>query len=148
MSTMESVHILLAEDNKADVRLIRIALEGQNGPPVKISVVSDGAAAINFVRQAGFQTVADLPDLVVLDLNLPKYSGPEILKAIRESEYMSQLPVIMFSSAPEDLIRDKVHEFEVEADQYFTKPSELKGFLALVKQFPRYALSREAHFTT
>ena len=119
--------VLLVEDNPVDVRLIRFALREEKLWETETMVANDGERAIDFLLQNGNANV----DLVILDLNLPKRDGTEVLQVIRSTHEISKLPVIVLSSSPEDVIKAKVRNANVEANCYFTKPVGAKEFLDL-----------------
>ena len=117
------------EDNPVDVRLIRFALREEKSWQTETTVANDGEKAIDYLlHQHGTQ--GDF-DLVILDLNLPKRDGTEVLQVIRSREELSSLPVIVLSSSPEDVSKAKVRNANVEANCYFTKPVGAKEFLDL-----------------
>ncbi len=121
--------ILLVEDNLADVELIREALS-EIASPARLSVVRDGAEAVAFLRREGSYTHAPRPDLILLDLNLPKKNGIEVLKVIRGDETLRGIPAIILttSEAESDIIRS----YATGATCYITKPPDLDGFFAMV----------------
>ena len=130
MAQVESAgptRVLLVEDNPVDVRLIRFALREEKLWETETMVANDGERAIDFLLQNGNSNV----DLVILDLNLPKRDGTEVLQVIRSTHELSKLPVIVLSSSPEDVIKAKVRNANVEANCYFTKPVGAKEFLDL-----------------
>ncbi len=130
MAQLESAgptRVLLVEDNPVDVRLIRFALREEKLWETETMVANDGERAIDFLLQNGLSNV----DLVILDLNLPKRDGTEVLQVIRSTHELSKLPVIVLSSSPEDVIKAKVRNANVEANCYFTKPVGAKEFLDL-----------------
>ncbi len=129
-----SVEVLVVEDNPGDARIVRYALAEADAWPVKMTVAEDGEKAIHYLQGKGAYASALPPDLVILDLNLPKYSGTEVLKVIRESEALRRTRVFILSSSPEDVIRNTVHTAHVEADGYFTKPPDLDEFIGLGKK--------------
>src|SRR5580704_5434454 len=104
----EPTQILIAEDNAADVRLIRIALEEASGWQPVITVARDGDQAISMLHEMN-------PDLVILDYNLPKRSGTHVLKAIRENNRLKTTSVVVLSSSPEYFLREKMRDAHVEA---------------------------------
>ena len=122
--------IFLAEDNPADVYLLRIAFEETDRKNVELIVVHDGEEALEYVTN--FQRYAqggDKPDLFVLDLNLPKADGSDILKRIRESELFRDVPVVVLTSS--DSPRDRELAARLGATDYLTKPTDLSRFLDL-----------------
>jgi CheY-like chemotaxis protein len=120
--------ILLCEDNAADVFLIRHAL-ADAGIETELTVLDDGAAALAFVRKHEAGLNGEVPDLAILDLNLPKHTGLEILQAMRAGTAFSGMPVMVLSSssAPRDL--ERLNEFRV--DRYITKPADLDEFMKI-----------------
>jgi CheY-like chemotaxis protein len=120
--------ILVAEDNPADVYLLREAfsLEGHG---VELMVVTDGEQALDFVQNQGSFSNAPLPDLVVLDLNLPKSDGSDVLRSIRQKEAYNHVPVVVLTSS--DSPRDRKTIEALGASSFITKPSDLDSFLAL-----------------
>ena len=120
--------ILIAEDNPADVYLLReaLSLEKQD---VELVVVSDGEEAIQYVQGQGRFRGAAIPDLVVLDLNLPKSDGNDILRCIRETSSYEGVPVVVLTSS--DSPRDRSAIAALGADSFITKPSDLDAFLSL-----------------
>ena len=121
--------VLLVEDNPVDVRLIRFALREEKSWQTETTVANDGEKAIDYLLHQHEQQ-GDF-DLVILDLNLPKRDGTEVLQVIRSTEELSGLPVIVLSSSPEDVSKAKVRNANVEANCYFTKPVGAKEFLDL-----------------
>ena len=120
--------ILLAEDSSADVGIVRIALRDQNLDHV-LHVARDGEEAISFIEKAGNDAKIPGPDLLLLDMHLPKYDGEAVLKRLRSTERYAQIPVIVMTSsdAPQDRDRAKKHA----AIFYFRKSSRLEEFIQL-----------------
>jgi chemotaxis family two-component system response regulator Rcp1 len=123
----QPVVIFLAEDNPADAGLVRRALE-EHGVEGELIVISDGEKAIEFI-QAVEAEAALCPDLAIVDLNLPKKPGREVLQRIRLSERCRHMPVIILSSS--DAERDKADAMRFGASRYIRKPSKLDEFLSL-----------------
>ena len=120
--------ILLAEDNPADVYLLREAL-GLEAKGIEILVVSDGEQALEYVSRQGQYQNAVIPDLVVLDLNLPKSDGSDVLRRIRETTDYAEVPVVVLTSS--DSPRDRKIIEALGASSFITKPSDLDAFLSL-----------------
>src|SRR5690242_13485794 len=118
--------ILLAEDSAADVGIVRIALRNLDHV---LHVARDGEEAISFIEKADSDRKAPGPDLLLLDMHLPKYNGEEILKRLRSTERYAQIPVVVMTSsdAPADHDRAQKHA----ALYYFRKPSRLDEFIQL-----------------
>lgn len=125
------VHVLVVEDNEVDAKLVRLSLLGVSAWDVDFERVGDGEEAVRYLRHQGLYASKVHPDLVVLDLNLPKLDGTEVLRTIRRDPELRNLKVIVLSSSPMDVIEEKVRDSEVQPDCYFTKPLGLDEFLAL-----------------
>ncbi len=124
--TQEKLTVLLAEDNPGDVFLIRRALDGQKFL-YELLLAKDGEEAIGYVRQAaaGKQKI----DLVLLDLNLPKHDGAEVLTRLRSDSRLAKLPVILLTSS--DSPQDRERCLALGANRYFQKPSNLAAFMQI-----------------
>jgi two-component system response regulator len=120
--------ILVIEDNPGDVELIRMALESA-GVDCDLQVIDEGEGAMAYVQQPGKGVGQPVPDLVVLDLNLPKHSGLEILEAIRGNQAYASVPVTVLSSSSSRRDRAKIEDFKVA--MYITKPPDLEEFLKI-----------------
>lgn len=118
--------ILLAEDNPADVYLIREALK-EHGIDSPVHVVWDGKEVLQFIEEAS--SAAHRLGLIILDLNLPRHDGIEVLQRLRETEGLSQVPVVVLTSS--DSPRDRVVASEFGATCYLRKPFSLEQFLSL-----------------
>jgi two-component system, chemotaxis family, response regulator Rcp1 len=124
------VRILLVEDSPSDVAMTRAALrEGRIAND--LHSVSDGVAAMAFLRRVGQYADAPQPDLVILDLNLPRMDGREVLEQIKADDHLKIIPVVVLttSSAEEDVLRS----YRLQANSYVTKPVGLEPFLAAVR---------------
>jgi CheY-like chemotaxis protein len=122
----ELFRILLVEDNAGDVYLFQKALE-QAQLLFELITIRDGARALALVRREGNYANSLAPDLAVLDLNLPKNGGLQVLRAIRESRDLAKVPVVVVSSSasPEDLAKTQI----LGVERYITKPPDLDAFL-------------------
>ena len=125
------VKILVVEDNPADARMIDYALREESTWQTEMVVAEDGDQAIQYLTQQNSFGQTTKPDLVILDLNLPKRDGTEVLQIIRTTEGLERLPVIILSSSPEDVSEHVVQRANLEADCYLTKPADAMAFLAL-----------------
>jgi CheY-like chemotaxis protein len=128
--------ILVAEDNPADVYLLKEAFSLQ-GAEVDIVVVGDGEQALEYVQKHGSTSDAPIPDLIVLDLNLPKSDGSDVLRCIRESREYAGVPVVVLTSS--DSPRDRKTIESLGASCFITKPSDLDAFLALGRTLMSFA---------
>lgn len=120
--------ILLAEDSAADVGIVRIALRDQGIDHV-LHIARDGEEAISFIEKADNDRKAPGPDLLLLDMHLPKYNGEEILKYLRSTERYAQIPVVVMTSS--DAPADHERALKHAALFYFRKPSRLDEFVQL-----------------
>jgi CheY-like chemotaxis protein len=136
-------HILLVEDNAADIYLFRQAL-GCAGLTFELTVISDGGDALAFAQSDGRLGAGGVPDLLVLDLNLPKVGGCEVLEAVRKNANVSNLTVAVLTSSDASLDFERCTELGVA--RYLTKPLELEEFLRMgevMKQVLLESVSRE-----
>ncbi|HEX8949105.1 MAG TPA: response regulator [Dissulfurispiraceae bacterium] len=134
-----SVEILLVEDNPDDVELTLHALEKNNiANPIKI--VRDGQEALDYLFHKGEYAGADhnLPNLILLDLKLPKVDGIEVLRAIKGDRKLKPIPVVVLTSSKED--RDIVQSYEIGVNSYIRKPVDFDQFVQTVKQIGFYWL--------
>ena len=128
------VVILLAEDNDGDVFLFRRVLDKHVGD-YQLFLARDGEEALKLLERANADAAAPCPDFVVLDLNLPRYSGFQILERLRKMPRCAAAPVIVFTSS--DSPQDKAEAFRLGADRCFHKPTDLAGFMkfgAMIKE--------------
>lgn len=127
----KSVEILLVEDNKGDVRLTKEALLKDGKMLNTLSVVEDGVEAMAYLRRQGKYKDATRPDLILLDLNLPKKDGREVLAEIKSDENLKRIPVVILtvSEAEEDILKT----YNLHANCFITKPVDLEQFLKVAK---------------
>jgi two-component system, chemotaxis family, response regulator Rcp1 len=127
--------ILLVEDNPGDVRLTQETLKDFKAVN-HLSVVGDGVEALAFLRREGKYVNATRPDLILLDLNLPRKDGREVLKEIKVDELLKRIPVVVLttSSAEQDIL----NTYEHHANCYITKPVDLGQFSAVVKSIEQF----------
>jgi CheY-like chemotaxis protein len=126
-----AIELLIVEDDPGDVLLTREALAGSSIPH-NLRVVEDGEAAIAYLRQTGVHKDALRPDLVLLDLNLPRLDGREVLAQVKADPALATIPVIVLttSGAHEDVVRT----YELHVNAYVTKPVDLENFTQVVRQ--------------
>ncbi len=120
--------LLVVEDNQADVWLVKEAVDFHQ-VPVDVRVIHDGEKAIEFLEQIGPIGGCACPSILLLDLNLPKKSGREVLRYLRSSGKCRNMPVVIMTSS--DSARDRADMNELGATLYFHKPAELQSFLKL-----------------
>jgi chemotaxis family two-component system response regulator Rcp1 len=130
--------VLLVEDSPGDVRLTREAFKDAK-VHINLHVAYDGAEAMAFVKREGVHADAPRPDMVLLDLNLPKKSGREVLEEIKEDPALMSIPVVILttSASEQDILRSYLHH----ANCFITKPVDLEGFLTVVKSIDNFWLS-------
>lgn len=125
----DRLRVLVAEDNEGDVYFIREALR-RVWPECEVYVVEDGDEALKFLMHQPPLENEPTPDVIVLDVNLPRRDGGEVLEAIRGNQLLQGIPVAVVSSSPRDILRRAIPR----ADCYITKPSSLDEFLAIGEQ--------------
>ena len=132
---VEVIDVLLVEDDPGDVLLIREAFE-DNKVHNRLHVVSDGVEAIDFLRKQGENGQAPTPDLVLLDLNLPRKDGREVLAEIKSDPGLRSIPVVVLttSKAEEDVLRS----YKLHANAYVTKPVDFERFIEVVRQIDEF----------
>jgi chemotaxis family two-component system response regulator Rcp1 len=125
---LKAIHVLIAEDNEGDIFLVKEALRFHD-LEFQLHVVADGVAAIHYIEGLGPTPEVPCPDVFLLDLNLPKVDGYDILNTLRAHPRCSRMPVIVVTSsdAPNDRRRAEL----LGATHYFRKPSDLTEFMAL-----------------
>jgi chemotaxis family two-component system response regulator Rcp1 len=126
---MKSFQILLVEDSLSDIRLIREALK-ETPVLVDITVAHDGVEATDYLRKAETELAAR-PDLILLDLNLPRKNGLEVLAEIKASPTLKEIPVLIMTSSRAD--RDIKEAYRLNANCYIAKPSELADFVHVLR---------------
>lgn len=132
--------IFIAEDNPADIYLLRMAFEEAGQNDVELIIASDGEEALNLVgHKGGFREIGK-PDLIILDLNLPKSDGEDVLRFIRRTDEYNTTPVVVLTSS--DSPRDRQSAWELGANCYLTKPSDLEAFMCLGKMLVSVAYHR------
>lgn len=125
MHNVKPNHILLIEDNEGDILLTTEALEERSFAN-KISVIRDGKQAIDYLDHLAKIEQNELPDFILLDINLPKKNGHEVLQHIKESETLKQIPVIMLTTSSSE--QDVLTSYKNHANCYITKPTDVDGF--------------------
>jgi chemotaxis family two-component system response regulator Rcp1 len=133
------VDVLLVEDSPGDVRLTREAFREAN-PAVRMHVASDGIEAMAFLRQEGVNADAPRPDFILLDLNLPKMDGREVLALIKDDDSLRTIPTIILTTSEADA--DILHSYELNANAYLRKPVTLEAFEALVRSINDFWLTK------
>ncbi|MEU2199332.1 response regulator [Isoptericola sp. NPDC019482] len=125
------IEVLLVEDDPGDVLMTREAFD-EHKVANRLSVVADGVSAMAFLRKEGEHAQAPTPDLILLDLNLPRMDGREVLAAVKADERLKHIPVVVLttSEAEEDVLRS----YSLHANAYVTKPVDFDRFIQVVRQ--------------
>ncbi len=137
-SAPKVIEVLLVEDDPGDVLMTREAFE-DNKVANRLSVVSDGVSAMEYLRKQGPYADAPTPDLILLDLNLPRMDGREVLQALKADEDLRRIPVVVLttSEAEEDVLRS----YALHANAYVTKPVDFDRFIDVVRQIDEFFVS-------
>jgi len=134
----EPVDVLLVEDNPGDVRLTKEALKDAK-LKIHMHVVGDGMEAMAFLRKQGKYTASPRPDLVLLDLNLPKKDGRQVLAEIKEDPDLRRIPVVIITSSKAE--EDVLKSYNLHANCYVTKPLDLDQFITVVQSIEQFWLT-------
>lgn len=134
----EVVEILLIEDNEGDVRLTREALK-EGRIRNRLHVVPDGEQALTFLRREGAYAEAPRPDLILLDLNLPRLDGREVLAEIKADPIFKQIPVVVLTSSRAE--KDLLSAYDSHANCYITKPVGFEDFMEVVRNIESFWLT-------
>ena len=132
------IEVLLVEDDPGDVLMTEEAFE-EHKVRNKLNVVQDGEEALAYLRRQGEHAEATRPDLILLDLNLPRVDGREVLQVIKEDADLRRIPVVVLttSQADEDILRS----YSLHANAYVTKPVDFDRFIAVVRQIDEFFVS-------
>jgi chemotaxis family two-component system response regulator Rcp1 len=133
------IEVLLVEDSPGDVRLTREAFRDADRS-IHLSVASDGVEAMAFLRREGAHVDAPRPDLILLDLNLPKMDGREVLAHIKDDESLRLIPTVILTTS--DSEADVVKSYQLQANCYLSKPVQLDAFESLVKSINDFWLTK------
>lgn len=136
--TGDAIQILLVEDNVGDVRLTKEALSEAKVPNC-LHVAHDGVAALKFLRKEEPYSESPQPDLVLLDLNLPRKSGLEVLAHIKQDPVLRTIPVIILTSSNAE--SDVLKSYDNHANAYITKPVELEKYFTIVERIDDFWLA-------
>lgn len=131
------VHVLLVEDDEGDELLVLTAL-GESEMPVEVVVVPDGVEALAYLRRQGRYAEVPFPDLVLLDLKLPRKGGLEVLEEMKNDPALRRTPVIILTTSytPEDVVR----AYDLQASAYLTKPDDLGEYQQVMKTLTEFCL--------
>lgn len=131
--------VLLVEDSPGDVRLLREAF-GEANPRVRLHVAADGIEAMSFLRREGANAAAPRPDFILLDLNLPKMDGREVLAKIKGDDSLRTIPIVILTTSEAEA--DITRSYELNANAYLRKPVTLDAFEALVQSVNDFWLTK------
>ena|SRR5579862_1802868 len=134
-----SMEVLLIEDSPGDVRLTVEAFRHTN-PSIHLHVASDGVEAMAFLRREGNKVDAPRPDLILLDLNMPKMDGRQVLGQIKEDEGLKTIPTVILTTSEAET--DVVTSYELQANCYLNKPVQLEAFENLVESINDFWLTK------
>jgi CheY-like chemotaxis protein len=132
------IEVLLVEDDPGDVLMTQEAFE-EHKVRNRLHVVNDGVDAIAFLRREGGYAEAPRPDLVLLDLNLPRRDGREVLAEIKNDPDLCHIPVVVLTTSQAD--EDIVRSYQLHANAYVTKPVDFERFIAVVRQIDEFFVS-------
>jgi len=124
------IEVLLIEDSPGDVRLTKEAFRTAN-PAIHLHVASDGVEAMAFLNREGAYTQSPRPDLILLDLNLPRMDGREVLAQIKQHEFLRTIPTVILTTSDAEV--DIAKSYQLQANCYLNKPVQLEAFESLVK---------------
>jgi two-component system, chemotaxis family, response regulator Rcp1 len=133
------IEVLLVEDSPGDVRLTQEAFREAN-PSVHLHVAADGMEAMAFLQKQGTHVNAPRPDLILLDLNLPKMDGREVLAHIKDNDSLKLIPTVILTTS--DAEADIVKSYQLRANCYLTKPVQLDAFESLIKSINDFWLTK------
>jgi CheY-like chemotaxis protein len=138
VETVNPIELLLVEDDPGDVLMTREAL-GDSKLINNLNVVDNGEQALDYLRRQGPYAEAPRPDLILLDLNLPRLDGREVLSTIKDDPELRTIPVVVLttSDAEEDVLRS----YQLHANAYVTKPVDFDGFIEAIRQIDHFFVS-------
>ena len=132
------VNVLLVEDSEADADLVREAIEGGK-LIINLNVVGDGEEALDYLRRQGKFKEALRPDLILLDLNLPKKDGREVLREVKADPDLSLIPIVVLTTSLGD--EDVLQSYQLHANAYIKKPVDFESFIHIVNKVTEFWLS-------
>ena len=138
LNNMNVVNLLLVEDNPGDIKLIQETLK-ENRFLTELTVITDGEEALNYLKRRGEYEFEPHPDLILLDLNLPKLNGQEILAEIKKDEELKRIPVIVLTSSTEE--SDIYKSYNLNANCYISKPVDLDNFIKVIRSIENFWLT-------
>jgi len=136
--TLTPIHVLLVEDDPGDIRLTQEALK-DGKVHINLHVVRDGIEAMEFLHRRGKYAALPRPDLVILDLNLPKKDGREVLAELKADADLKHIPVVVLTTSKEE--RDIIKSYDSHANCFITKPIDLDEFIRVVQSIEDFWLT-------
>jgi|SRR5580658_938695 chemotaxis family two-component system response regulator Rcp1 len=136
---MMTIEVLLVEDSPGDVRLTQESFRDAN-PSIRLHVASDGVEAMAFLRREGRYSGAPRPDFILLDLNLPKMDGREVLASVKMDDSLKTIPTIVLTTSEAEA--DILKSYQLQANCYLTKPVQLDEFEGVVKSINDFWLTK------
>ena len=130
MERPDAFEVLLVEDNRGEARLVEEALSEVDAP-VRLSTVVDGVEAMKFLRRTGIYAAVPRPDLMLLDLNMPRMDGREVLSEMKKDEHLRCIPVVVLSTSESD--DDVMNAYNLNANCYIAKPVEMDKFIRVIQ---------------
>lgn len=134
---MKTPELLMVDDNPADIDLTSEVL-AQSNQRFHVNAVNDGAEALSFLRHQGKYAEAPMPDLMILDLNLPRKNGQDVLAEVKSDPKLAKIPVVIFTTSQANA--DVARSYELGANCYLRKPGNLRDFVAVVQSLASFWL--------
>lgn len=134
----KEIEILMVEDNLGDIRLTQEAIK-RNKLRVRLRFVLDGVEAMAYLKKEGNYSTVHRPDIILLDLNLPKKNGKEVLNEIKSDETLKCIPVVILTSSPAE--EDVIKSYQLQANCFISKPIDLDSFIEIIHSIEHYWLS-------
>lgn len=131
----EAVDILLVEDNPGDARLAMEALK-EGGIANRLHVVPDGIEAMNFLRREGGYEAAPRPHVILLDLNMPRMDGRQVLARVKSDDALKRIPIVVLTTSQAE--QDIIKSYDLHANCYITKPVDLDRFIAVIRSIEEF----------
>ncbi|MDI1323025.1 MAG: response regulator [Algoriphagus sp.] len=135
---MTPINILLVEDNEGDILLTTEALE-EGKIPKSLKVIRDGSSMLIYLKEIAERSPSELPDLILLDINLPKKNGHEVLKEVKSNKLIQHIPIIMLTTSSSEM--DILKSYQEHANCYLIKPMEIGDFIQVVTKIEEFWLN-------
>ncbi len=132
------INILLVEDNEGDILLTTEVLE-EGQIPKSLKVIRDGSSMLIYLKEIAEKSPSELPDLILLDINLPKKNGHEVLKEVKSNKLLQHIPIIMLTTSSSEM--DILKSYQEHANCYLIKPMEISDFIQVVTKIEEFWLN-------